>query len=93
MSAWAAPPDAIVVDQLGIADPLTARLPFKGGWRPGHFNRGVPAGYVESLQKKTNVIADPAIAKLYDRLMKVITGPLFTRERWGAIWGFMTGRT
>jgi arabinofuranosyltransferase len=92
MSAWTAPRDAIIVDQLGITDPLTARLPFVGDWRPGHFNRGVPAGYVESLKQKKNVIADPAIAKLYDRIMKVVTGPLFTKERWGTMWGFWTER-
>jgi arabinofuranosyltransferase len=39
-------PDLFVIDLLGLADPLLARLPpADPSWRIGHFGRYIPAGY------------------------------------------------
>ena len=37
------------------------------------------------------MIEDPDLAEFYDALQTVTTGPLFTVERWRAIWAMNTG--
>ena len=83
---YAAGPGHHVVDRLGLADPLLARLPVEPGldWRIGHFRRTVPDGYVASVLGE-NRITDPEIRALYDRVRLVTRGPLWSRERWQAI--------
>lgn len=83
-----------VVDVLGLADPLLARLPTQDGydWRIGHFGRKLPAGYLATLRSGSNRIEDPDLARYYDRLSLVVRGELFSRARWGAIFGFHFGR-
>ncbi len=83
---FAAGPDHHVVDRLGLADPLLARLPLEPGldWRIGHFRRAIPDGHVESVRAE-NTIVDPEIAALYDRVRLVTRGPLWSGERWRAI--------
>lgn len=86
-SAFAVGTDKIVIDRFALADPLLARLPADDDWkRIGHFRRSVPAGYVESLRSGTNQIANPYVHRLYDDLKLVTQGPLFSAERWAAIW-------
>ncbi len=75
----------IVVDQLGLADPLLARLPSRGVWRIGHFGRPPPIGYVESLRSGQNLIEDPALHRLYEDLRLITQGDLFRSERFAAI--------
>jgi arabinofuranosyltransferase len=83
---YAAGPGHHVVDRLGLADPLLARLPLESGldWRIGHFRRAIPEGYVASVLAE-NQIADPEIAALYDRVRLVTRGPLWDPDRWRAI--------
>jgi arabinofuranosyltransferase len=78
--------ERILIDPNGLADPLLARLPAARPWRIGHFRRELPAGYVESVAGGSDRIADPAIRRLYERLVLVTRGPLWRRERWQAIW-------
>jgi arabinofuranosyltransferase len=82
-----------IVDRCALTDPFMARVPFRAsqGFRPGHYLRGYPEGYLESVLSGHNLIADPKLAKLYDRVQAVVTGPLFTRTRWQAIWCLNTG--
>jgi arabinofuranosyltransferase len=89
-----APPDTIVVDSHGLTDPLVARLPLADptSWRIGHPERTIPAGYIETLQRKQNLLRDPAIATLYDRLRVVTAGPLWRAQRWKEILRFAIGR-
>jgi arabinofuranosyltransferase len=54
-------------------------------WRVGHNIRHLPAGYVESLRRRANVIEDPAIRDLYADLREVTRGPLLSRRRLAAI--------
>ena len=91
--ALEAGPGVHVVDGHGLADPLLARLPIATGrWRIGHFVRSAPAGYLETLASGENRIEDPDLALYYDKLRLVVSGPLWSLERWRAIAGFNLGR-
>lgn len=74
-----------IIDTLALNDPLLARLPALPPWRVGHYQRDLPAGYFDSVDTDTNLIVDPEIAALYDRIRLATRGPLWTRERWQAI--------
>jgi len=80
-----------VVDPMALGDMLLAHLPAEPDWRPGHFARRVPAGYIETLASGENRIAEPGIAALYDRIHLITSGPLFSRARLWAIWKLNTG--
>jgi arabinofuranosyltransferase len=77
-----------LIDPHGVTDPLIARLslPIPGPFKPGHLAKPVPNGYVESMLEGGNRIADRDLAEYYDELRRIISGPLWTRERWTAIW-------
>jgi arabinofuranosyltransferase len=81
------------LDIFGLADPLTARLPmrYEKDWRIGHFDRILPAGYLETHLYGRNLIEDTRLATYYDKLQIVIQGELFTNERWREIWRMNTG--
>lgn len=91
---YAAGPSKIIVDALGVTDPLIARLPASIGpqWIPGHIPRPVPAGYVESLQANANVIVDPSLHEFYDSLSRITQGPIFSAQRWQDILALNVGR-
>lgn len=90
-----------LADQIALADPL---LPYmgidwnmslyfskgQGNWRIGHIQRAIPEGYRESLQQNANLIKDPEIHDLYDKILLVVRGDLFTKERFKAIWELNT---
>ena len=89
-------PEVHIVDMWALTDPLLARLPFeelnKGrGWRPGHFHRPMPEGYLETLRSGRNVIADPDLAAYYDKLALITRGDLLAPGRLEAIWQINTG--
>lgn len=86
-------PDVHVVDLLGLADPLLARLPpVDPSWRVGHYGRRPPDGYTETLATGENHIHDHNLAAYYDKLSLVIRGDLFDFGRLGEIWRLNTGR-
>jgi arabinofuranosyltransferase len=84
---FAAGPDRHVVDMAGLTDPLLARIRFeyRSDWRSGHFGRPIPAGYLETLRSGRNVIKDPELRALYDRLRLVVRGPIGSWSRLAAI--------
>ncbi len=86
-------PSVFIVEPWAITDPLLARLPVPAGapWRIGHFRRDIPAGYEETLRDGVNRIADPRVARLYDAIVVVTRGPLFTGRRLQEIWKLNTG--
>ncbi len=85
-------PRVHVVDLLGLGDPLLARLPATDPqWRIGHLGRFVPAGYLETLTQGRNLIADPHLARYYDKLAYIIRGPLWEPRRWLEIVRFNLG--
>lgn len=83
--------DQIVIDPMALSDPLLARLPARSDWRIGHMVRDIPEGYLESIVGDQNRIKDPAVRALYDKLELVTKGPLFTADRWRAIWALNMG--
>ena len=94
MIGYVVGPEVRIIDIYGLADPLIARLPAKAGkgWRIGHFDRHVPAGYVETLEDGEDRFVDAKLAE-YNRQLRLITaGPIFSGERWAAIWRMNTGR-
>src|SRR5438067_659272 len=80
-----------VIDPIALGDALLARLPAGPDWRPGHFIRRVPEGYVETAASGENRFAEPGIGALYDRVHLITSGALFSRARLQAIWRLNTG--
>ncbi|MBU8920535.1 MAG: hypothetical protein KOO63_01625 [Bacteroidales bacterium] len=82
----------IIIDPLGLSDPLLARMPVTGKWRIGHFKRELPEGYAKSIITDNEVIADPRINEYY-RKLKIVTQneELFTAERLKTIILFNAG--
>jgi arabinofuranosyltransferase len=89
---FAAGPEVHVVDMLGLADPLLARLPARRPWQIGHYYRRIPDGYMETLGSGTPRFADPGVAAYYEKLRLITRGPLWAGERWRAIVGMNTGK-
>ncbi|MDQ3118447.1 MAG: hypothetical protein M3Q89_02580, partial [Verrucomicrobiota bacterium] len=54
-------PKVHILDTYALGDPLLSKLPIldKDDWRIGHFRRGVPDGYVQTLQTGINLVEDP----------------------------------
>ncbi len=92
-------PEVYVIDKHALSDPLLARVPrivgskkrTKKFWRAGHFKRYMPDGYTETVGDGANSIEPAQLADYYSRLQPIVRGPLFTGERWRAIWKFNTG--
>lgn len=82
---YAKNPYVHVVDQLGLGDPLLSHLPASASSNVGQFIRLVPAGYVGSLKEHRNLIKDLCIHRLYSDIEPVVTGPLFSVERFKKI--------
>lgn len=87
-------PGTFVVDLCGLGDALLARLPFDTtqSWRIGHNFRAMPPGYEKTILTKSNHISDPNLREYYDKLSRVIRGPLFDRKRLQTIVDFNLGR-
>lgn len=94
MVGYYAGPGTHLIDELGLGDPLLARLPANDpqAWRIAHFVRAIPEGYVLSLENNDNQIADPALAKYYDQLRLITRGRIWSLERWSALWKMNTGQ-
>ncbi len=88
---YQAGPGVKILDPLAIADGFLARLPSKKPAWPGHYERALPAGYVETLVNADNRLVDPALRELYALTHRVATAPLWDEARWAAIWQLNTG--
>jgi arabinofuranosyltransferase len=75
-----------IIDRFALCDPLLARRPAIPGSRIGHFERRIPAGYPATLRTGRNRIENRRTAAYYDQVVIVTRGPLWTWERWNAIW-------
>jgi arabinofuranosyltransferase len=91
MSAWAAGPEFLFLDPLGLADPFLARLPATPSRLPGHYVRALPPGYLESRLYGQNRLKDPALAALYADVQLATRAPLLDKRRAGAIWRLNSG--
>lgn len=97
--AYAAGPDKYIIDIVGLGDPLLARLPayntvlfLPSDWHSGHFYRAEPTGYIESVREGGNRLEEPMLRLYYDYLLKIITGPVFDRERFLHIYNMNVGK-
>lgn len=86
--------DQVGIDYNGLVSPLMARMPMHPAstWASGGALRIVPEGYLESLATGQNRIADPDLARYYDKLRIVTESePLWTAERLRTILAFNLG--
>lgn len=94
-----------ILDQYGLTEPLLARIPSteywligqdkpknEKFWRIGHFARKIPRGYLETLRSGENQIANPSLAKYYEKLSIIIKGDLWDLNRLKEIWNFNVGK-
>jgi arabinofuranosyltransferase len=84
LSAFCSGPQSHLIDPIGITDPFMARLslPIRGTFVPAHVGKPVPYGYVESIRSGENHVVDPRLAVFYEKVRTIVTGPLFSGERW-----------
>jgi arabinofuranosyltransferase len=87
-------PHVHIVDGFVLADPLLARLPTTDSekWRIGHFVRRIPPYYIQSLEANENLFRSQSLALVYDKLNLVTRGPLWSMDRFTAIWKLNTGQ-
>jgi arabinofuranosyltransferase len=83
---FAAGPDVKIIDSLGLSDPLLSRMPCKPV-APGHCVRSIPAGYDQPGQQITDLV----LAEYERGLREIVTGPLFSVERWRLIKDYNVG--
>lgn len=76
-------PQKHLLDRYAITDPFLAQLPevYQPNWRPGHYMRIIPSGYLESLQKHENHLEDPKLKVLYEVMLMLTYEPIWTRQR------------
>ncbi|HJL19128.1 MAG TPA: hypothetical protein RMH99_25920 [Sandaracinaceae bacterium LLY-WYZ-13_1] len=91
---WAARDRAVILDPIGLTDPLLSRVPAmrNQAWRPGHPRRAVPRGYVETLRDGVCRIPDEDVCAHWAALDRITRGPLWSRARLEAIWELNTGQ-
>ncbi len=89
----AAGPDVILVDILGLGDPLLARLPpTKQDYKTvGHMDRKLPVGYVHARETGSLDRMQPEMRGYYEKLRLVTSGPLFDVQRFRAIFELNVG--
>lgn len=81
-------PDLHLIDNYALANPFLARLPnvYQPDWRPGHYQRLIPRGYVNTVAMDSLQLKDPALHPLYEAIRAVTKGPIWSSDRWAAIW-------
>lgn len=78
--------EKVVVDWFSLADPLLARIPYTATqFRPGHYPRPFPPGYVETRETGENRLVDAGLRAAWDDLVLVTRAPVFDAERWAAL--------
>jgi arabinofuranosyltransferase len=87
-------PRAVIIDYHALSDPLLARLPAdeRKTFVVAHYKRSLPAGYEASVRTGQNLIEDPDLRVYYDALRKITQDPVWSADRWTAIWEMQTGR-
>jgi arabinofuranosyltransferase len=84
-----------VVDPHALTDPFLARLPARVtgafnlpdrvDWRPGHLERAIPPGYLETLRTGRVALADPELVALWRQVELAHRAPLTAPGRWRAL--------
>ncbi len=86
--------DLFLTDNYALPDPLLSHLEVDTSrhWRIGHAERNIPKGYHQTVGSGSNCIEDPALHEFYDKLLLVMTGRIFSRERLKTILDLNRGR-
>lgn len=94
MRGYFAGPYPYIVDHLGLADPLLARLParYDPNWRIGHFRRVVPRDYARAVKVGPEALEDKELGVYYERLQRITRDSIWSRDRWRAIINMNLGR-
>ena len=84
-----------VVDPMGLTDGLLARLPGRvcatfnwpgsEAWRPGHFERSLPDGYLALLESGRGQLSDVDLERARARIELITRAELYSGERLRAI--------
>ena len=87
-------PNILWLDTCALADPFISQLPgpTNSNWRVGHIERKIPTNYGDFLLGKTNQISDKQLQPLLDDVMTITKGPIFSLDRFKAIWRFNVTR-
>ena len=94
MYGYYAGPDIYIIDSYALSDPLRAHIPVNVGMsRVGHYDRGFPAGYLETIQAdfKENLIQDSNLRLYFDKLSILTRADLNAPGRLLEIVRFNTG--
>lgn len=81
-----------LADDLALVDPLLARLPSRGYWRPGHFQRDIPAGYPAVLRGERAALCDASLDEFKRHLDELTRAPIWSAERFKTIYAMNTGQ-
>lgn len=94
MYGYYAGPDIYIIDSYALSDPLRAHIPVNVGMsRVGHYDRGFPPGYLETIQSdfKENLIQDSNLRLYFDKLSILTRADLNAPGRLLEIVRFNTG--
>jgi arabinofuranosyltransferase len=88
LTSYYAGPEVDFIDGYALSDAFLARIPYEpgGSWRIGHFFRVPSQEYIRLKSGFSDELPDEAQQLLYDRINLVISGPIWSPERWQAIW-------
>lgn len=92
---YAAGPTKLIVDPLGLSDPLLSHLPMAcpdRKWRPGHIRREIPSGYLETLRGGRNVLDDPDLREFYDKVVVITRERIWSAHRLKTIFQINSGK-
>jgi arabinofuranosyltransferase len=93
MAGYYAGAGAQLIDELGLADPLIARLPAVKGQHffSSHYRREVPEGYNDAIRTGSLEKMEPNLAQYYDALRTITSGNILDKERIRTILYFNLG--
>jgi arabinofuranosyltransferase len=85
-------------EQVHIVDswlcaPVLMRLPIGDPdlWRIGHYYRHIPSGYIETIATGEERIVDPRFRRFAKCIRSVVRDPLWSGDRWRAMFDLWTG--
>ncbi len=81
-----------LIDPLALTEPFLARLPARDDAHPGHYERALPPGFIDSRLDGVNKLKEPHLAALYEDVWLATRSPeLFSGTRLAALWRLNTG--
>lgn len=91
---YTAGPYLVIIDLLGIGDPLLSRLPLsdKFRWRVAHSPREMPEGYLAARQNGDTSGMQESLGQYYQKIYLITHGDLFSSERLKTIINLQLGR-